>query len=71
MSDPYHKYSHTSIVNLDDPYWKEFYERNHKATDHFRLPSALAWDYKEDGFIGELFDLKKLRKDAEYLSKKM
>ena len=65
------KYSRSSIVNADDPYWQEYYERNHRAQDHFRLPSALAWDHKEDGILGEILDLKKLRKDAEYISKKL
>ena len=61
---PTDTYSRSSIVAAGDPYWRDFYERNHRAQDHFKLPSALAWDHKEDGILGELFDLKKLRKDA-------
>lgn len=68
-TDPFEKYSRSSIVNVDDPYWQEYYDRNYKAQDHFRLPSALAWDHKEAGIFGEIFDLKKLDKDVQYLKK--
>ena len=61
---PRDTYSRSSIVSADDPYWRDFFERNHRAQDHFKLPSAVAWNHKEDGILGELFDLKKLRKDA-------
>ena len=56
-----------SIVNLDDPYWREFYERNYRSQDKYKLPSQYAWDYKEDGFLGELIDLKKCQRDVEML----
>ena len=49
-----------SIVNMDDPYWQEFYERNYRSQDKYKLPSEYAWDYKEHGFIGEIIDMKKL-----------
>ena len=68
---PYEKFSRNSIVNEDDPYWREYYERNFRAQDHFRFPSALAWDHKEDGIIGEIIDLKKLRKDVDYINKNL
>lgn len=62
---PHDRFSRSSIVSLDDPYWSEYYERNFRAQDQFRLPSALAWDHKQDGIVGEVVDLKTLRKNAE------
>ena len=34
-----------TIVNVDDPYWREFAERNHRHSDRYKWPSALAWDH--------------------------
>lgn len=55
----------SSIVNMDDPYWQDFYERNYRSQDKYKLPSAYAWDYKEHGFIGELVDMKKLERQVK------
>lgn len=55
----------TSIVNMDDPYWHDFYERNYRSQDKYKLPSIYAWDYKEHGLIGELIDIKKLERNLE------
>ena len=56
-----------SIVNMNDPYWQEYYERNFRAQDKYKLPSEYAWDYKEDGFLGELIDIKKCQRDIEMM----
>jgi len=45
------------FVALDDPYWVKFYENNYKREDNWRLPSALAWDHKPYGIIGEALNL--------------
>ncbi len=57
------------MVSAGDPYWRSFYERNFRAQDHHKLPSALAWDHKPDGILGEVLDLKKLRRNAAEASK--
>ena len=65
------KYSNESIVNLDDPYWQDFFARNYRAQDRYKLPSAMAWDHREHGIIGELIDVKKMEENrkafAEYI----
>lgn len=53
-------YSTDSIINLDDPYWQDYFARNYRAQDRYKLPSAMAWDHKEHGLLGELIDFKKL-----------
>lgn len=45
---------------MDDPYWIEFYKENYRTQDQYKLPSVYAWDYKEDGLLGEIVDIKKL-----------
>ena len=54
------KFSTKSIVNMDDPYWIEFYKKNYRTQDQYKMPSVYAWDYKEYGLLGELVDMKKL-----------
>jgi len=56
------EYASNSIVNMDDPYWQNFYKQNYRAQDHYKLPSALAWDFKQGGIIGEIVDLKELQR---------
>jgi len=51
-----------SIIDMDDPYWQQFVERNYRVTDRYKFPSAMAWDHKEHGIVGEIFDMKKLEK---------
>ena len=51
------------IVNLDDPYWTEFFERNiYQRTTQWKLPSGFAWDYKKFGILEDIFGSEKLRK---------
>jgi len=51
-----------SIMDADDPYWQQFFERNYRLTDRYKYPSSMAWDHKEYGIVGEIFDMKKLEK---------
>ena len=56
-------YQRSSIVNMDDPYWQDYYDRNYRAQDKYKLPSIYAWDYKEHGILGEVIDMKKLQRN--------
>jgi hypothetical protein len=58
-------YSSDSIVNLDDPYWQDYFSRNYRAQDRYKLPSAMAWDHKEHGIIGEIIDMKKFEQNRK------
>jgi len=60
------EYGH-SIVSRDDPYWQDFFERNYRITDRYKLPSAMAWDHKEHGLIGEVIDVNKMQQRAKEL----
>jgi hypothetical protein len=48
----------TSIFNVDDPYWKDFLNRNSKRQYQWRVPSHLAWNHKTYGILGEVIDVK-------------
>ena len=50
------------IVNMEDPYWAEFFERNmyHRATQ-WKLPSSLAWDHKKFGILEDVFGAEKMK----------
>lgn len=54
------KFATNGMVNMDDPYWIEFYKKNYRTQDQYKLPSIYAWDYKENGILGEVVDIKKL-----------
>jgi len=58
-------YSRDSIINLDDPYWQDYFARNYRAQDRYKLPSAMAWDHKEHGLLGELIDIKKMEENRK------
>lgn len=60
-----------SIVDMDDPYWQQFMERNYRVTDRYKHPSVMAWDHKEHGIMGEIFDMKKLEKRMRSLESLM
>ena len=49
------------MMNLDDPYWKDFIARNSARTQQWRVPSHLAWDHKQYGIFGEVVDFKNVR----------
>lgn len=48
------------IFSMDDPYWVEFFDKNKKRQHQWKTPSMMAWDHKEMGMLGEIFDAKKL-----------
>ena len=50
---------------MDDPKWQEFMARNAKREDQWRTPSALAWDHKPHGILGEVVDFERMRKEME------
>ena len=56
---------------MDDPYWQQFFERNYRQTDRYKHPSAMAWDHKEHGILGEILDIKKLEKRMRNLDSLM
>ena len=58
-------YQRSSIVNMDDPYWQDYYKRNYRTQDKYKLPSIYAWDYKEHGILGEVIDMKKLQRNLK------
>jgi len=47
---------------MDDPYWKELFDRNYKRQHTWKLPSILAWKHKPHGMYGEVFDIPSLEK---------
>jgi len=51
----------TPIFSVDDPYWKEMLQKNHKREDQWRTPSMYAWDHKRYGVVGEVLDIKNIR----------
>lgn len=53
-------YTRSSIVNMDDPYWQQFYEKNYRIQDQYKLPSVHAFEHKEYGIISEILDMKKI-----------
>jgi len=53
-------YSRDSIVNMEDPYWQEFFEKNYRTQDQWKIPSVMAWDHKKDGLLGEVMDIDQL-----------
>jgi hypothetical protein len=64
-------YSKDSIVNMDDPYWQDYFARNYRAQDRYKLPSAMAWDHKEHGILGEIIDFKKVEENRRALAEYM
>lgn len=59
----------SSMVNADDPYWQEFMRKNYRSQDYWKLPSAMAWDYKEHGILDEVVDMQKVKRNYEALSR--
>lgn len=59
------KWSSHSIVNTEDPYWIDFFEKNYRTQDIYKLPSAMAWDYNPNGILDEILDFKELKRKAE------
>ena len=56
-----------SIVNIDDPYWQDFYAKNYRSQDRHKLPSSMAWDYKPNGVMDSIYDMNELaRKKDEF-----
>jgi hypothetical protein len=47
----------STIVCMDDPYWREFMEKNSKRENIWRTPSILAWNHKRYGIVGEVVDV--------------
>jgi hypothetical protein len=50
---------------MDDPYWKEFIKKNYRTQDRYKLPSVMAYDYKEYGILSDLIDMKKLDQNVK------
>jgi len=45
---------------MDDPYWREFMEKNSKRENIWKTPSILSWDHRRYGIIGEVVDVKRM-----------
>jgi len=58
-----------SIVNMDDPYWQDFIEKNYRSQDQYKVPSGMAWDFKENGIFGEIIDMKDLKNKMDCLKR--
>jgi len=54
-------WTNSQLVNMDDPYWQEFYEKNYRSEDVYKKPSGMAWDYKPHGIMDEVLDFKDLQ----------
>ena len=35
-------------MNLDDPYWQEFLQKNYRTQDYYKHPSLFAWDTRRE-----------------------
>lgn len=57
-------WSENTIISRDDPYWQDFFQRNYRTQDKYKLPSAMAWDYKPNGVFDEIIDFKDLKEKA-------
>jgi len=53
-------YNRSSIVNMEDPYWQEFFEKNYRTQDQWKIPGVMAWDHKKGGLLGEIMDIDQL-----------
>lgn len=58
-------YTRSSIINMDDPYWQQFFEKNYRIEDQYKLPSIHAYDHKEYGIYSEIVDVKKLEQNMK------
>ena len=58
-------------MTMDDPYMAEFYRKNWRREDNWRLPSIFAWDHKPCGILGEVFDLDKVERDIQKHAEEM
>lgn len=56
-------------MSADDPYWQRMLDENSRRTQHWRVPSHLAWDHKLDGLAGEVIDMKKMRDNLAKIHK--
>lgn len=56
-----------AIANMDDPYWQEFFDKNKKRQHQYKLPSKFAWDHKEYGMMGEIFNLNEVEQRVKKL----
>jgi hypothetical protein len=56
-------------MSLDDPYWQEFYAKNERRSQQWRLPSHLAWYHKPHGIAGEVIDMKRVTENHLKMAK--
>lgn len=56
-----HKGEASTIMNMDDPYWQEFIDRNAGRSQQWRVPSHLAWNHKPYGIASELYDVSRVK----------
>ena len=64
-SSLYHGESAGPIFALDDPHFRESLMKNRKREDQWRNPSALAWDHKKFGLLGEVVDMARHQEEYE------
>lgn len=53
------------IFALDDPEFRKFMGKNSRREDQWRTPSALAWDHKRHGILGEVVDVERIQRQYE------
>ena len=63
------KNSASALFCMDDPYWQEYKKAHTKREDVYKTPSIFAWNHKQDGLMGELFDMEEIRRKDEELSR--
>lgn len=47
---------------IDDPYWQDVVQKNWRREDQYKIPSVYAWAHKQDGIMGEIFDMDEIRR---------
>jgi len=50
---------------VDDPYWAQWMDKNYRREDNWRAPSAMAWDHKHNGILGEVLDFSRSEKTTK------
>jgi len=72
-SSLYHSDNQSSATSglfcMDDPYWQEYRKAHTKREDQWKTPSIYAWNHKQDGLMGEIFDMDEVRSKQEQLSR--
>ena len=61
-------FSKHAVFSKDDSQWMEWMAKNSRKQDHYRTPSAWAFDHKPYGLAGEVVDVKAYKEKLAKLS---